>query len=435
RILSFKVGWQVLRCETNLLTDKGASCDSEAPVASSSQLQIDWEQQNTPRDEEVGEGTDYKASVGNEEEHVGSQKSEAVLALCFSEDQSFSKASLFENQDLSGDEQCLLDSTHSVESNIKEAGELIIISEQRKSEMFSLEDENINESYGEEEIEPSTDEESRLWRYPQQNVYKEEESVTIEEQKAISTKDEECLVELSGVQQERGGSNVDDTDHSYVQGDASYLVNVCAEVSASSKSQKDEILKSEAGEFDLECSLDDPVKDQCPLNQEGNLEYYKGCYEEATKELKNSEESTNEADECQYSKENQTVNIKEGCTEVKEIEASQTGSSDVQRNIDAAKASAELLDTNRYDQAYNVTEAQASEHYSETEEMEQEAVAERQDAIDVLTEKNYNEEGRESSKKVTFILEPELINSSSMCETSISMEPETSTSGKYNDKM
>ncbi|KAK2841703.1 hypothetical protein Q5P01_011903 [Channa striata] len=402
-----------------------ASCDSEAPAAVSSELQMEWDQQNTHQDEEVREVTNYKSSVGNEEKHVVSQESNsrAVLALSFSEDQSFSKASLCENQDVSGDEQSFLNSTHSVESNIKETSELSKLSEHSRLEMFSLEDEKIDESYGEEEIEPSTDEESRIWRYPQQNVCTEAESVTVEEQEDVAVKDKDWLVELSRVEKESADSDVDANDHLYVQGDASSLGNVCADISAASKSQHDE----GAEEAESECGLDDSLKDQCPFNKEGNHEYHKGCYEETNKDKKNSEESTYEANACQFSQEIQAVNIK-GDDIAKILEASQTGCPDVQENTDVAKACTKLLDTNKCDPAADVTEARLSEQFSETEEIEQGAVDDRLGAIDVLREESHNAVARESSKKVTFILEPELINGSSLCETNNSMESETSTS-------
>lgn len=465
-----------LRYETNLPTGKGTPCDSEDPAASSSegQLQMEWKKQNNRQDEEVGEkGKDYKASAGKEQEHAGSQQpeSQTVLKLSFSEDQSFSKTSFSENQNMSDDEQSSLDSTHPEELDMKEACELSKVTEQSGSGMLSLEeDEKIDDSlYGEEEIEPSTDEELRLWRYPH---HKEEESIIPDRQEDVCAKDEEGALVLCSVEKERGGCVVDDSDPSDIQDGECYLSNVSAEITGSSGLQEDETLRRETEESESEKCLNDSVNDQCPLNRDQeNTESYEGCYSGAATEdinifttrqdKKNTEGCTHVADVCQHSKEIQTVKIEEEDMDLESVrtgpnsrmkvtEASafsdvaqvlketQTGHTDVQRNTEdvarlEAKAYTEPLDTDKHDAAQSVKETQASEHILETEEMEQEAADERQDGTDELTEETHKAGGREGSKKVTFILEPKLINDET--NNSVESRTETSTSGENSKKM
>lgn len=464
-----EVGHLILRYETNLPTGEGALCDSEAPTASSSeeQLQMEWKKQNTHQDGEVMErGKDYKASVGNEEEHAGPQQpeSQTVLILSFSEDQSFSKTSFGENQNVSGDEHSLLDSTHP-ESNMEEICEVSKVTEQSGSELLSLEDdEKIDDSSSMEEgIEPSTDEELRLWRYPQHNVYKDEELNIADRQEG--TKDEEEALTLSRVEKESGGHVVNDSDHSDTQGGDFDLSNVSVEIGL-----EDDKAGPEADEFesDVKC-VDDSMKDQSPLNRDQeNIESYKGCNEGAATEdtdtfttrqdQKQTEEHTHVDDVCQHSKEIQTVNIKEEDMDLesvrtgpnsteKQMEASpfsdvtrvlketQTGHTDVQRKAEvvAQLDTKTYADIDAHGAAQSVTEAQTSEHILETEEMEQEAVDEGKSVTDGLTEEEtHKAEGRESSKKVTFILEPELINDTN---NSAESRTETSTSGENSKKM
>lgn len=435
---------------------------------------MEWKKLNTHQDGEVI-GKDYQASVGIEEEHAGPQQpeSQTVLMLSFSEDQSFSKTSFGENQNVSGDEHSLLDSTHPEELDMKEIYEVSKVTEQSVSEMLSLEDdEKIDDSSSmEEEIEPSTDEELRLWRYPQHNVYKDEELNIADRQEGMHANEEEALP-LSRVEAESGGHVVADNDHSDTQGDEFDVSTFSAEISGSPELQEDEKVGQEADEVesDVKC-LDDSLIDQSPLNRDQeNLELFKGCDEGAATEdtntfttrqdQKHTEESTHIDGVWQYSKESQTVNIKEEDmdlesvrtapnTKVKEMEVSsfsdvaqvlkdtQTGNTDVERKDEdvaqlETKTYVEPSDIDTHVAAQSVTEAKTSEHMLETEEMEQEAVDEGKGVKHGLTEETHRAEGRESSKKVTFILEPELINDTN---NSVESRTETSTSGENSKKM
>lgn len=465
----------MLRYKTDISTGERAPSDSKAPAASGKlensdegQLQMEWKEQNTHQDEEVREEKEHKDSDGNEMQ-LGSQQpqTQAILMLSFSEDQSFSRAPFGKDQNVSelstGDEQSLLESINPDESNMKETGEVSEVIEQGGSEVFSVEEvEEIDgSSYSEEVIEPSTDEELRLWRYPQDKVYKEEESIIVEEQEedVCVKEEEEGELESSRVGKEKGGSVAHHSGPSDIQDGECYFGNVSAEIAGV------------IAEVESESRLDDSVKDQSTLNRDqGNIESCVRCYEEAVTgdiDIKQDEKdtegfSTRKDDVCQQSKEIQTVNIKEEDMDlesdrggpngtVKQTEASpfadvaqalkatQTGYTEFERNIeDVAKPKVETeAVSSDSDGAQCLTEVQVPDHLLETEEMEQDAIDERQGVVYGLTGEIHSTEGGESSKKVTFILEPELINDSTLSETNTSMESraETSMSGENSNKV
>ncbi len=470
----------MLRCETIFSTGERAPSASKAPAASGGlessnegELQMEWQEQNTHQGEEVREEKQHKDSIGHKMP-LGSQQAQAqtVLKLSFSEDQSFSRAPFGKDQNVpelpSGDEQSLLQSINPDESNVKETGEVSKVTEHGGSEVFSFEEvEEIDgSSYSEDVIEPSTDEELRLWTYPQDKLYKEEESIIVEEQEEdVCVKEEEGELELSRVEKEKGGSVAHHSEPSDIQDGECYLGNVSAEIASSSEIQEDEKPKPEEDDLESESCLDDSVKDQSPLNRDhGNIGSCVGCYEGAVtgdidifaikQDEKDTEGCAHKDDVCQHSKEVQTVNIKdedmdlESDKRVKQTEAdvaqalkeTQTGYTELERNIeDVAKpkveTEAESSGIDGSDGAQCLTEVQASDHLLETEEMEQDVIDERQGVG--LMGKKHNTEGGESSKKVTFILEPELINDSTLSETYASMESraETSISGEDSKKM
>ncbi|XP_056242172.1 anillin, actin binding protein 2 isoform X3 [Seriola aureovittata] len=432
-------------------------CDSDAPAASvelesssEGQLQMEWKNQNTHQGEGLVKEKDHKALFGNEEEQLGSQEPETqtVLKLSFSEDQSFSKTPFFEDQNVSGHEQILIESAHPHETETVEVSE---VTEHSRSDVFSFEENETMDafSYGEEEIEPSTDEKLLLWQYPQYKVCKEEESIMSEGQEEdVCAKEEEGKLESSRVDKESVGS-----DHSDILDSERYL----GEIAGSSELQEDEKPRPD----------EDSVKDQSTLNRDQvNIESYEDCFEGAGKgdndtftirqDQKDAEGYTHKDDMCQQSKDIQTINIKEDNMDVesnstgpnsrmKQIEAShfadlaqtqkqtQTEYIDLQRNTEdeappqrGAYAEPVVMDTKA--PALSLTEVQVSECLLDTDEAAQEAIDGRQGVIDGLTEETHKAEGGESLKKVTFVLEPELINDSSLSETSTSVESRAETS-------
>lgn len=297
--------------------------------------------------------------MGNEDTQPQTQ---TVLKLSFSEDQSFSKAA---------DEQSSQESTPAEASNMKETVEVSRVSEQGRSEVFSF-DEVDASSYSEEAIEPSTDEEFRSWRYPQDKVCREEGSVIAEEQGE----------ENEGEEKEKRGSVADHSEPSDMQ-DGECLI------AGSSELQDDEKLRPEKVEEDITEDID-----IFPIKQD--QKDTEGC-------------SHDDDDDVESERRSPDSRVKE------------TGYTELEINIeDVAKAEIESSDIDR---AQSFNEVQVSDHLLEDEEMEQDAVNERQG----VTEETHKAEGGESSKKVTFILEPELINDSTLSEASTSMESRAET--------
>ena len=411
----------VLRCETNLSTGQRSHYDSEAPVplefksSSEGQLQIEGKE-NTHQGEEVMKERDHKASVGNEEQ-LELEESKTVLKLSFSEDQSFSKTCFSEDPKVSRDEDRLLESTCPHESNNEKTGEVSKATEQSRKESFLLEeDEKMDDDslYNDEYIEPSTDEECRSWRYPQYKVCKEGESVMSEELQEDVCAEEK--LELSGLEEEKGGSVADHSDPSEVHDSDCYLVDVSFEMASSPELQEDDESTPE----------EDSGADQCSLNGEHlNMESGEECKEGTAsgdtgisttiQDQKDTEECTQEDDLCQ--------------------QYADVAQKEIQTTEDAAqsetKANVQPVDVAADDPALSLTEVQVSE-YSLKEEKDPEIEDERQAVIDRLPEETHKAVGGESLKKVTFILEPELINDAALSEARTSEESraETSMSGK-----
>nr|XP_033490095.1 uncharacterized protein si:dkey-30c15.10 isoform X2 [Epinephelus lanceolatus] len=450
-------------------TGESAPSHSEAPEVSvelgnstEAELHLEWKKQNTHQGDEVREEKQHKASVGNEENQPGTRQpqTQTVLKLSFSEDQSFSKAPFSEDQNVSelptGEEQCLLESTHLEESNMKGTVEISTLTEQGMSEVFSCE-EIDGFSYSEEGIEPSTDEEARSWRYPQDKVCKEEESIIAAEQEGdVSAEEKETELGSSRMEKEKRGSVSDHSEPSDIQDSECFLGNVSAEIAGSSEMQDGE--KPQEDEGVLESCLDDSVKDQSNLNRDqGNIESCEGFFNGAVTEDNNIFATKHDQEDrggCGHNddicQQPETVNIKEkdmdlesdrgvGQTEASPVvsvsqspKETQTGHTELERNIeDVAKAEEETptesSDIDGNDDAQSLTEAQVSV-ILETEEMEQDAGHEREGVVDGLIGETHKAEAGESSKKVTFILEPELINDITLPEASTSMEPRAETS-------
>lgn len=291
------------------------------------------QEQNTHLGEEIKK---YKDSDGNVEDHLVSQQLETktVMMLSFSEDQRFSKAAYSQDQNESGlsstNQQSFLRSTFLDNSNMKETKEVSKVSEELSSEVLSFEeDKNVDISCSEGEIEPSTDEELKMWRYPQERQCKDEESALAGKEEVFTEEGESEL-------------GIDSfTNHADSQrGEVSAV-----ELKGAEYQPKEEELKSG------------------------------GCFNDSDTAI-------------------------EGDIQ----ESSQIGGND------------RLLDHS---------------------EMELDSGDERQDVADKQIKQIHKAAGGDGSKKVTFILEPELINSSNLPESITSMEStaELGLSGEMRLKM
>ncbi|XP_031735189.1 anillin, actin binding protein 2 isoform X4 [Anarrhichthys ocellatus] len=411
-------------------TGERAPSDSEAPVGLDStnkeQLHMGWKEQNPHQGDEVHE------EEGIEDKQQGTQQPQTVLKLSFSEDQSFSKAPFSENQNVSElptvDEQSSLESAHAEESDKTETVDVSIVTEQGGSEVFSPE-ERDGSSYSEEGIEPSTDEELRLWRYPQD----EEESIVAGEQEEyVCVKEEERELESSRVEKVKHGCVADHSEPSDIQEGECYLGDVSAEMGGSSEMQEDEKPRPE-----LQRCLDESVKH--PSSSSRDIETMESCggLHEDTEDVdifiikpnqKDTGGCSQRDDVCQQSNEIQTVFIKgdnmdlesdrsgrDELTEASGLTETQTRYTELERNIKhIAKRQDESSATGGKDRAQSLTEFQVSDHLLETEQMEQDTVDGRQGVVETLC-----------SKRVTFILEPELINDSTLSEANTSTESRT----------
>ncbi|XP_063733160.1 anillin, actin binding protein 2 isoform X8 [Eleginops maclovinus] len=149
--------------------------------------------------------------------------------------------------------------------------------------------------------------------------------------------------------------------------------------------------------------------------------------------------STDTEDICQQSKEIQAANVKEADLDVDSNSRVQTSFADVDQDLNQTqmgnqgiasntkdepklKNPSESSDMDGNDGAQGLSEVQVSDHLLETEEIEQVAADGRQGVVDGLSEETHKAEGGESSKKVTFILEPELIHDSPVSEANTFME-------------
>ncbi|XP_074533005.1 anillin, actin binding protein 2 isoform X2 [Halichoeres trimaculatus] len=369
-------------------TGKTPCCDSDVPDSSaepgdpSEQLKVKQEEQSEHQGKEFEEGIDYMASFGSEN-HPRPQKpqTQTVLMLSFSEDQSFSSMPLCEEQNVSelptGEDQSLLECTSVEEFNIMKAGRGSGADKKVRSEGISVEEteEKNCSAHHEERMETSTDEEQRLWRYPSEC---EEESVLAQQQAGgeVCAKEEEAMLDSSEVEEQSGGSAADHRELSdLLYGECERSENVSAEIANTSEMMEDE----------------EPERDK--LGSE-RMVSSAGCSENrgdifTTVQDENSPgASSDEDDESQVQKETQTVGVDE--------------ESD-RRNLKPSQS---------------MRKVQMSDVCLEKEETEQAVTDERQGDVEDTQER---EEG-DSSKKVSFILEHELISDPAPSDTNASLE-------------
>ncbi|CAK6975103.1 anillin isoform X4 [Scomber scombrus] len=381
-------------------------CDFEALPASveldpSNEGQLQMEQ-NTHQHEEFREEKEDKPSVGNKEQQLWSHQppAQTVMQLSFSEDQSFSKASCGEDRSVS-ESPAVAD-----ESNVEQTGAVSEVMERSDSEVFTLEeDEEItcDSTHNEVEIEPSTDEELRLWKYPPDKVCKQGESIIAEDQEeSVCAEEEREKSESSRAEKEKENYAEDHSEPSQVQDAEHQMDDVFAENAECSNTQEDMKPRSK-----------DTMK-QDKKNTEGCLHEDDGYQQSKQIQIVDSKEEDMDLesdrtedypfiDVAQAMKETQTeyIKLEENGEDVAQLNA-ETEPSEIFRN-----------------EAHSVAAVQASDHLVE---MEQKGIDGGQGGADGPIEETHKAEKGQCSKKVTFILEPELINDSNLSETSTSTE-------------
>lgn len=392
---------KVMRFWTHVSTGEGTS--SEAPG-----------HEQKPHDgEEDDNKEEQKFAAMTKEEQPGSQhpKAQNVLELSFNDEHSLSELQ-------KADEHDFLQSSLLDESSVKKISDIceVPVAEVDSSEGFTFdEDEMEKSSCGEELIEPSTDEELRVWRYPQSSA---EESVTARE-KLVSTKEEEGGLESPRDDTEKGdGSNsyFKPTDFQNVRFGSS--AEVSGETAGFPKQQEADKYNSEKEKLEVENGLDGSVEEKSDLSSD-------------RVKIKSSDGSCEEIltqnDALQHSQESQAVGVK---YEAQALEETQSENADNEKTAEGVVLPSVKSQTYGHDGAQGATVIQVSNLH----EMETNSVEGKQDVVDGLMSEMHT---TESSRKVTFILEPELINSSTLTESDTSLETrtETSLSGETSLKM
>lgn len=333
--------------------------------------------------------------------------SQTVLKLSFSEDQSFSREHLSSELNVSelqtGDELSLLEVPHADQSGMMETGEDCDESVEDRSEVVSCE--TITPcSYSEDEIEPSTDEELRLWRYPQGKVRNEENpELRLDERKDGATEGEADLESTRdenhkesdrrpGIQPDQCSAADDSTE---IAGSSEMLEEGTPEddegrsdyPGASSTDQSSNELLGDAGPIAAIPEFEVPVR--CTHSHEAEQPASKISLQRVEKDLSVSGVSPKRAQEG-------------------ETEQGLVWQRAAQGDSEAVP---ELGGETRC-----LHEFQGSGPHSEGE-----ALNEEQDGVEQLGKESVKAQEGESSKKVTFVLEPELIGKS---------EAETHSSGE-----
>lgn len=380
-----------------------------------------------------------EALSANEEEQPGPQQPEGqtVLKLSFSEDHSFFKAPSGEDQNMSdltaSNEQSFSELTLPHESNVKETSQESTVSEQGSSDMLAFEDDEKMDSSccSDGEIEPSTDEELRMWRYPQSTVCMEEES-------AIDEVHEACVKDVQGESSQMNKEKTDENEPTDIQDDGPRS-DVSTKTAGCSEIQKDDKSKPES-------CLENSMRGKCTLDRD--KESMESCKEGSQglltadsdvltikQEQKEMELCSHDDDAAEQSKETQTVCIKEESDST----CSDGGKRALPTSFENEQNEHAGLEGNLEDEAQPVvkpkgalTEADGAQTSAEIQpsdhlEVGQESVDERVN-LDVSLTEDTHKRG-ESSKKVSFILEPEFINSSGVSDNNTSTETALSGEG------
>ncbi|XP_043980772.1 anillin isoform X3 [Gambusia affinis] len=282
------------------MTGEGAVAD--APAASTElKLNREGQKESLPHGEEAGNENKLKPATVNTEEQPGSQhpESQTVLKLSFSDEHSLSDLH-------TSDKHSFLQSTLLDESNTKETSKVSRVTEVEKSEVFPFdEDETMEGSTCGEEIEPSTDEELREWRYPQGNASADEEAIS--EERVFSEEKEEEM-EAAREEKEKRSSLRNEGDPADVR--SAPDLDVSEKTAGFGGQQEDEKLRPEEKRSDGDNRVDDSLTRKSALKT-------KTLREKPSENAEHETSFENEAqpggrDECQGSSEIQMSDSHQG---------------------------------------------------------------------------------------------------------------------------
>lgn len=393
--------WPTKLSVTTFSTGKNTSCDIPAVSISLENCdgQVEGKEKHTRQEEEVRAEEKLQASCSSEaSRHLRSQ---TVLKLSFSEDQSFSGAhssgELNASELPTGDEQSLSEAPLPDQSDVMETGEADDESVQDTSEVASCE--NIARcSCSEDEIEPSTDEELRLWRYPQAQVWDEEKSeLRLEERKDGAVGREEDLESTRAENHKESDRHVDS------RGDECCAAGVSTEITGSSETQEEDTPGDERSRSgNPAASSADQSSDEL-LGGAGSVT--------GAQELKIKERCAHSNDTGKPASKSRPpgVGIDQNSLSVSRVSAKrdqqdETEGEEVQQRVAQGDGDAELQHGG---ETQCLPEVQVSGPLTEGDVLNEE-----QDSVEELAEESVKQQGAESSKKVTFVLEPELIGDS-----------------------
>lgn len=320
---------------------------------------------------------DRTTSAGKEQ-LVSEEPSQTVLKLSFSDDQNLS-------------EFTSLDEFDDKEENVSK------LTEDENSQVFvSDKDETMEDSsFGDEQIEPSTDEELKIWHYPQDSLLAEDEANLVEEDNT-STKTSEELKSSKVGKEEIHSADLDEPAD--IQNEER-----CPPADVSAKISE---LKSKQ-------QLCDYLKEESLLvgerfKVERDEESCSGARDDFTTEQE-SEGSIPHGSE-QLERNRRTVGVRYG--------TQTSGESPPQKTEVAGGAQPEdRTESPKYDRVQTFTEASDPQDFEEGAEN---SVCGEQ-VVKEETIESLEAEEKGTSKKVTFVLEPELIHSSDLSESDTSM--------------
>ncbi|XP_056137710.1 anillin, actin binding protein 2 [Lampris incognitus] len=431
---------------------------SSLELESCDEWQMEWKEPDASKRTGEGEEKEQEAFVKKFQQELGADQPEdqSALELPLDEEQSMFKVRFSENF-----------------TTRKALGASVLI-EKGMSACLPA-DENECDSYGDEGIEPSTDEELRVWRYPPDMESREVESTLAGEEQGGTLYTGKNKLEASTFEEKGTVSDVSDhSKQSDIQIGECLRDNINDEVSMflgtfEQKEDMDLTPKKKLIVSDISSSVYS-VKHQRALVQyvepticreQGEVEPHKtdkGQTECADLQAMNQDEDTElcTTEEVKVDNETQTGDIKheeidlEAEVTVPQSTWQQTGQSheadvahvltktltgenvaDLAQPMLEAQASqlAHPAETDRGKLAQTLKEAQTSEGHQMAEKMELDAVGRGQGDRDKLTyesqveEVHHTKRGRGGLKKVTFILEPELIDDSTLSEVNTSFEP------------
>uniref|UniRef100_A0A3B3DT44 Anillin, actin binding protein 2 n=1 Tax=Oryzias melastigma TaxID=30732 RepID=A0A3B3DT44_ORYME len=301
------------------------------------------------------------SSVKDEEQRVSEEPSQTVLELVFS--------------DTTSSEFTSLDKL--------DKEEVSKLTENESSEVFEKDETMEDSSLEDEQIEPSTDEELKMWRYPQDHLLAEDQT------NEDNTNDKE----LESYKVGKGEFHPTDLDEpaDVKTEERSSPADVSAKISEFSESRDDDEFKPKE---------EDSLKEESHFRMERDEESCSGVAGDFAIKQESEGSVPHGSGQTERNKKSQTFG--DG-TQTKKTE------------LDDGSKLKDQTESPKYDGVQALTET------SDPEKRAEKSVCGEQGVKEETTESG-EVEGKGASKKVTFVLEPELIQSSDLSESDTSIQ-------------